>query len=153
MVDAVNYVYSKAAALGKPCVINASLGNQFGMHDGRDLESQSISALIDARVGQSFVAAAGNEGDYGDVHLAYTVSPTDTNFTMFSPISGNVFLLIAGDTSDLKDVEFSIGADKMSPIHEFRGDIGFQKVSDLTTDAVVSIPLIVNTNLTGLVQY
>ncbi|MGQ0827640.1 MAG: S8 family peptidase [Bacteroidota bacterium] len=125
-VDAVNYIYSKAQAMGKPCVINASFGNYMGSHDGQDLEAQLISNLIDAQPGRAFVAAAGNAGNI-PYHLGYTVT-SDTNFTMFDG-NGNIYFQLWADTSDLKNVDFSIGADKMTPVHSFRGQIPFSDIS------------------------
>jgi hypothetical protein len=43
-------------------VINASLGDYYGSHDGYDLQSQMISALLNQQPGRVMVAAAGNAG-------------------------------------------------------------------------------------------
>lgn len=126
MTDAVDYIYNKANLLGKPCVINASLGDYYGSHDGLDLQAQLIKNMIDAQPGRAFVAAAGNAGDVA-FHLGYTVT-SDTNFTFFSNPAGYLIEMYA-DTADLKNVDFSIGADKMSPVHSFRGRIPFSDIS------------------------
>jgi subtilisin family serine protease len=125
--DAVNYIYSKAQVLGKPCVINASVGDYYGSHDGQDLQAQLISNMINAQTGRSLVAAAGNAGNY-PYHLGYTVT-SDTNFTMSDGGGGEVYLQIWADTNDLKNVNFSIGADQMSPTHSFRGRLPFSNIS------------------------
>ncbi|HEY0029629.1 MAG TPA: S8 family serine peptidase [Bacteroidia bacterium] len=126
MTDAVDYIYSKANSLGKPCVINASLGDYYGSHDGLDLQAQLIKNMITAQPGRAFVAAAGNAGDI-PFHLGYTVS-ADTNFTFFNS-GGNIYLEMWADTNDLKNVDFSIGADKMSPFHSYRGNILFSDIA------------------------
>ena len=36
VVDAVEYIYTIADSIGKPCVINASVGEYYGSHDGLD---------------------------------------------------------------------------------------------------------------------
>ncbi len=59
IVDGVNYVFQRAAALGKNAVVNLSLGGQFGPHDGTDPLDVGISALTGA--GKIVVASAGNE--------------------------------------------------------------------------------------------
>jgi gliding motility-associated-like protein len=152
VLDAVSYIYSKAQAAGKPCVINASVGSDFGPHDGKDLESMAIDSLINANPGQAFVAAAGNRGNAGAIHLAYTVSPTDTNFTLFSPVGGNVYMLIVADSNSLKNINFSIGADMMAPSHSFRGNIPFVNVSSMPLQTVVNTNLMNGGNRIGIVQ-
>jgi subtilisin family serine protease len=59
-VDAVDYVFKKADALGKPCVINTSYGSYYGSHDAKDFASQLIDALIEERAGRVLVASCGN---------------------------------------------------------------------------------------------
>ncbi|HUM47165.1 MAG TPA: S8 family serine peptidase, partial [Chitinophagales bacterium] len=81
MVDATKYAFDKAAALGKPCVINASLGTYFGSHDGYDLPAQLIDELIAQQNGRTFVCAAGNAGNI-PFHLGYETA-ADSSFTWF----------------------------------------------------------------------
>lgn len=127
ITDAVNYIYSKANLLGKPCVINASLGDYLGSHDGQDLQAQLISNMINAQsTGTAFVAAAGNAGDV-PIHLGYNVT-TDTNFTFFSLSGGSIDFVMWADTNDLKNVQFSVGADEISP-YSFRGRLPFSDIS------------------------
>lgn len=152
MVEAVKYIYDKAAIAGKPCVINASLGGDYGMHDGLDLESQAIKSLINARAGQAFIAAAGNSGAKGTCHLAYTVSPTDTNYTLFAPSGGKVYMNIIADSSNLVNVKFAIGADNMAP-HSFRGNIPFLPISSITLGVPVTTSLVVGGKQIGKIQY
>ncbi len=59
IIDGVNYIFQKAAALGKDAVVNLSLGSQFGPHDGSDTFASAISALTGP--GKIVVASAGNE--------------------------------------------------------------------------------------------
>src|SRR5690606_926764 len=40
IADAVQYIFDKAIQIGKPCVINASLGDYYGSHDATDLQTQ-----------------------------------------------------------------------------------------------------------------
>lgn len=128
IADAADYIYSKALAMSKPCVINASLGRTMGSHDGKDLESQLIDDLIVQQNGRAFVAAAGNSGN-SEYHLGYTVG-TDTNFTFFkyNAGNGNIHIQIYADTNDLKNVQFAIGADQISPVHSYRGRTNFTNV-------------------------
>jgi subtilisin family serine protease len=60
VAEAISYVYDKAQQLGMPCVINMSLGQNGGSHDGESVVERAIDRLIEER-GRAFVGAAGNE--------------------------------------------------------------------------------------------
>lgn len=60
IVDGINYIFTRAAELGKPAVINMSLGSDYGPHDGTTLEERGIDDL--AGPGRVVVVAAGNPG-------------------------------------------------------------------------------------------
>lgn len=126
VTDAIDYIYTKAQAMGKPCVINCSFGDYMGSHDGKDLQAQMIKNMITTQTGRALVAAAGNAGN-NKFHLGYTVT-ADTNFTLFSTnSSGNRYIQLWADTNNFKNVQFSIGADKMSP-YSYRGRISFSNI-------------------------
>src|SRR5206468_11377226 len=40
MADGINYIFGQATALGKNCVVNCSIGSQFGPKDGTDAFEQ-----------------------------------------------------------------------------------------------------------------
>jgi len=62
IIDGVDYVFQKAAALGMDAVVNLSLGSNFGPHDGSDAFSAAVGALTGP--GRIVVASAGNsQGD------------------------------------------------------------------------------------------
>lgn len=63
LVHALNYVFNHPAAAGKPIVINISLGDNLGAHDGTSLVERTIDALVTAAAGRVVVKSAGNEGD------------------------------------------------------------------------------------------
>lgn len=125
IVDAANYIFSKATAMGKPCAINCSIGDYYGSHDGTDLQAQAIKALVTAQPGRSFIAAGGNNGAV-PFHLGYNVSSTDTNFTWFG---GTAYIAMYGDTNTFKNIQFSIGADKPGPNYKYRGRIPFSTIA------------------------
>jgi subtilisin family serine protease len=117
VADAVDYVFKKADALGKPCVINTSVGTYFGSHDGKDLTSQIIDALLEERSGRAVVGSAGNANNIGNqdsgyrpFHLGYEVT-SDTAFTWFRRIAsvGQVYFDLWADTADFNNVNFAIG--------------------------------------------
>ncbi|MEJ5286140.1 MAG: hypothetical protein CH6_4411 [Candidatus Kapaibacterium sp.] len=63
ILAACNYIFNKADELGKPCVINLSVGSILGSHDNEDLLGKALSNLVSQKKGRAIVAAAGNEGD------------------------------------------------------------------------------------------
>jgi subtilisin family serine protease len=60
VAEAIAYVYAKAAQLGMPCVVNMSLGQNGGSHDGESVVEQAVDRLLEVP-GRAFVHAAGNE--------------------------------------------------------------------------------------------
>lgn len=117
VADAVDYIFKKADALGKPCVINTSLGTYSGSHDGKDLTAQLIDALLEERPGRAVVASAGNgnnrnnqNSNYIPFHLGYEVT-NDTSFTWFRKISSEnyVYFSLWADTADFNNVNFAVG--------------------------------------------
>jgi subtilisin family serine protease len=117
MVDAVDYIYKKADAMGKPCVVNASLGSYFGSHDGLDLPALAIKNLIKEKPGRSFVCSAGNAGDmrmhatlnaFGDSTFIYL----KTNNSLFAGKS--IFTEAWGSIGDLNNIQLRSGIDEHS---------------------------------------
>jgi hypothetical protein len=75
IIDGMNYVYSYAATVRKPAVVNLSWGCPVGPHDGASLFSQACDALTGK--GKLFVLSGGNNGDEA-IHLQKTMTSTDT---------------------------------------------------------------------------
>jgi len=133
ITDAIAYIYARANELGKPCVINTSLGTYAGSHDGTDLTAQVIDALIIEQNGRALVAAAGNAGHL-PFHLGYTVTPTP-QFTWFKKLSYTnlTYFQLWADSTDFNAVNFSIGADNpstwvnigTSPLYNMVNDFNF----------------------------
>ncbi|MDE5762324.1 MAG: S8 family serine peptidase, partial [Bacteroidales bacterium] len=61
LIDGISYIEKYAAAQGKPCVVNMSLGSDIGPHDGTTTLNAACNLL--ARQGLVMVASAGNSGD------------------------------------------------------------------------------------------
>jgi len=102
IIDGVNYIFQKAAALGKDCVVNLSLGGQAGPHDGSDAFGMAISALTGP--GKIVVASAGNDQE-DKIHGKLTTTSTTLgvdNIRFNVPAytknagAGNDYILIAG---------------------------------------------------------
>ncbi|APF17231.1 peptidase S8 and S53 subtilisin kexin sedolisin [Caldithrix abyssi DSM 13497] len=60
ILDAINYIFDIAEQQNKPCVINISLGHQYGPHDGTDDFNSAVQNLVGP--GRIVVRAAGNDG-------------------------------------------------------------------------------------------
>ncbi|MGA9408362.1 MAG: S8 family serine peptidase [Bacteroidota bacterium] len=82
IIDGITYITNKAAAAGKPFVINLSLGSQDGAHDGTDPMETDIDEVL-ATPGRAVVVAAGNEGSDA-IHADSTVSTGESIAYQFS---------------------------------------------------------------------
>lgn len=131
IADGINYMFTKADALGKPCVINLSLGDLYGSFDGKDLEAQAIDNMLHAKPGRLIVAAAGNWGGQ-KAHLSYQVN-ADTNWTWFKydPAFGQLYIELYGDSADMVNLNFALGADANTTAASFLGSTAFTKVTQI----------------------
>lgn len=153
IAHAVEYIFTKAQQLNKPCVINASLGYYDGSHDGRDLESQYISNLIDAQSGRILVAAAGNVGVVYPFHVGRTSVSADTVFSWFrynSAIPG-AYIQVFADSAQFNQIRFTVGADKITPYYEHRGSLPYINMAP-TINTFYTRNLIVGGKRLGIVQ-
>jgi subtilisin family serine protease len=138
LVDAISWIESHTG--GKPCVINMSLGSQFGPHDGTSTLDQAMNGL--SGPGKILVAAAGNEGGQG-LHAQATVAPSVTtqvtfNIGPYTPNggSGNDVVLIDGWSAS--DATFSVRM--ITPNNITVGPIGANNtVTNVTTDGTVKL--------------
>ncbi len=157
VADAVGFIFSRAEAVGKPAVVNISLGDYFGSHDALDGASLFIDSLIDAAPGRVMVAAAGNSGNFVPYHLAYDVPQTDTAFTWmrYHPNSllgeGAVFFELWADTVDFAQTLFTIGADLSVPNYEFRGYVPWRTAAE-NKGKTLTDTLLWNGNILGIVE-
>lgn len=99
IAEGVSYVFNRAAALGRPAVVNLSLGAQYGPHDGSEVLSLVLDSL--SGPGKIVVAAAGNEGANGGASADFPLIHADgsapvgdsvvVDFTLpsYSPVSGS----------------------------------------------------------------
>ncbi len=100
IVDGVNYIFQKAASLGKQAVVNLSLGTQSGPHDGTGPISEMINPLTGP--GRIVIASAGNSGE-DNLHGRLTVATGQTQSMTLSvptytksPGTSNDYLLFSG---------------------------------------------------------
>ncbi|MEH1891981.1 MAG: S8 family peptidase [Nostoc sp.] len=81
IADGVRYIFRVARELGRPAVVNLSLGGHADAHDGSD----SLSKVIDAETGPGRIVccAAGNEGN-ANIHGQATISSGRTRGMRFN---------------------------------------------------------------------
>ena len=152
VVDAVDYIFKKADSLNKPCVVNMSLGNYFGSHDGKDLYAQAINNIVAEKPGRVVVCAAGN-GRKDSMHLRQEVT-SDTNFTWFkynyiSPILPQVWFFPWVDTADFDSVSFSVGVDNAN--YEFQDATPFRTVKAILYNNIIDTLYDTAANIIGQV--
>ena len=134
VADAVDFIVRVADSLDRPVVINASLGDYLGSHDGLDPAALYIDSLLLAKSGRLMVAAAGNSGAQPPYHLGYTVD-SDTSITWFEHNASTglgvpgVFLEMWADTSDLQNVSFAISANNTANGFDRRGRTSFHNLT------------------------
>lgn len=85
VLDGVKYIFDKASQLGKPAVVNLSLGFHMGPHDGTSLFDQACDKLVGE--GRILVGAAGNEG-MRKLHLGLNFTANDTLYRTFVGLGG-----------------------------------------------------------------
>ncbi len=80
VIQGVKNIVDYAQSEGKPCVINISLGNTKGPHDGTDAYSSALSELGKQAI---ICVAAGNDGDKKQ-SITKTFSVNETSFKTFT---------------------------------------------------------------------
>ncbi|MBS1613989.1 MAG: S8 family peptidase, partial [Bacteroidetes bacterium] len=75
ILDGLNYIYSYAAAQGKPAVANLSWGSPVGPRDGSSLFSQAVNNMTGN--GKVMVLSAGNNGEL-NLHINKQFTSEDT---------------------------------------------------------------------------
>lgn len=136
VTDGIHFIFNYADSLNKPCVINLSVGSHYGAHDGQDLSTQAIEALLEEKNGRVVVAAAGNSGS-SNVHIGATLG-SDTVFTYFNDWTGSwqandAFTTMFADSNDMKQVRYAFGVDIMdaaSNAYRHKGKTDFINIVD-----------------------
>lgn len=89
IVDGVNYIFNYAQSVSKPAVVNMSLGEHIGPHDGTSLVDQAFDQL--AGPGKILVGSAGNEAT-NKIHLYLqlnnSIVKTNAEFEGSNPLLG-----------------------------------------------------------------
>ena len=133
IVDGIDYIFKKADDLGKPAVINISLGGIEGSHDGKDLPTRLIEEMLDEKNGRALVASAGNSGTK-KLHIGMEAA-NDTVFTWFRGMYSNsevcqrdsgAYMSFYGDSMDVINLSYNIGAENRTPCCSVLDETGFQ---------------------------
>jgi subtilisin family serine protease len=106
IADAIRYVFRVAQELGKPAVINLSLGGHADAHDGSD----SLSKIIDAETGPGKIVccAAGNEGN-DNIHGQINIEPSSMCSMRFSvPLNQAPIVWLNGWYSNSAELEVQL---------------------------------------------
>jgi subtilisin family serine protease len=157
VADGVKYIFDEAAALGRPAVINASLGTYFGSHDALDAAALFIDDQLLAQGGRVLVCAAGNSNDLAPYHLRTEVD-SDTSWTWFRRNASSalgypaVFFDLWADAEDFDNVRFAVGADRPSPLR-YRGRTPFHSISEVVGTVVTDTLWSFSGNRIGVVDY
>lgn len=107
IIDAARYIYQKAQELGRPCVINLSMGDIYHSHDGTDLFSQGLDQLLAASSGRVFCASAGNSGTRAHHWGGFQVEKD----SIWTYLQGNSEWYAVIPDADLSTLQFSIVSD------------------------------------------
>ncbi|MDZ8023797.1 MAG: S8 family peptidase [Nostoc sp. DedQUE11] len=106
IADGVRYIFRVARQLGRPAVVNLSLGGHADAHDGSD----SLSKVIDAETGPGRIVccAAGNEGSI-NIHGQATVPSDRTRGMRFNvPLNQVGIVWLNGWYSKDSELEVSV---------------------------------------------
>lgn len=133
VADACDYIFKVADSLGKPAVVNLSLGDYLGSHDGNDPASELMESLIDAQNGRIIVSACGNSGNIGKYHVHGDID-ADTSFVWFN---NNPSGTLGPNTiyfdlwSDMTESNFNYSFKAVNPANNFetRGELIYRNAT------------------------
>ncbi|MBW4636402.1 MAG: S8 family peptidase [Iphinoe sp. HA4291-MV1] len=106
IADGVRYIFRVARELGRPVVVNMSLGGHFDPHDGSD----SLSKIINSETGPGRIVccAAGNEGN-DNIHGQAIVPAGKTHTMRFNvPLNQTGIALLNGWYSSAGQLQVSL---------------------------------------------
>lgn len=92
VLSGIKFLYEQAKALGKPIVVNLSLGSKYGPHDGSDTDTKTIDDLIASSNGNLIVVRAGgnyaNDGHHWSGTAATTAASAPLTVSSYTPAAG-----------------------------------------------------------------
>lgn len=105
IADGVKYIMDYANEVGKPCVINLSLGSNYGPHDGTSTFDQMIDEMTGP--GRLVVGAIGNSGDI-NLHASKTLTDEDKEMRVSFGFSSTVSMGSVVDIWSSNDKPFKV---------------------------------------------
>lgn len=130
VADACDFIFAVADSLGKPAVINLSVGSSLGSHDGTDPAGELMSLLVREKRGRIIIGAAGNSGDRPPFHAQNIIS-SDTSFIWFKNNpngtlgENTVFFDLWSDINDAQ-FKYSFGANRNNSAYEDVGSTAYR---------------------------
>lgn len=120
-VDAITYLKGLANTLGRPIVLNMSIGGQDGPHDGTLAHEQAVDDFTGSGTGRVIVISAGNDNGSA-IHNQFTLAAgasTTVSFTVPAGTAGtDVFqysaFAAAGDNRSLTAVATAPGGETVT---------------------------------------
>lgn len=105
IADGVKYIMDYADEVGKPCVINLSLGSNYGPHDGTSTFDLMLDELTGP--GRIVVGAIGNSGDV-NLHASKTLTEEDREMRVAFGFSSTVSMGSVVDIWSSNDKPFKL---------------------------------------------
>lgn len=135
IADACDYIFRVADSLGKPAVVNLSLGTYLGSHDGSDPASEFMESLLEQKGGRIIVCAAGNSGAQAPYHAQAIMNPLDTNFVWFEnnpngSLGNNTIYFDLWTNQSNAQFEYAFGANLPGPSYESRASTVYRGATD-----------------------
>ncbi|RLD37625.1 MAG: hypothetical protein DRI74_06240 [Bacteroidetes bacterium] len=138
VAEGISYIFDYATSVGKPAVINMSLGTHVGPHDGTSALDEYFDSV--SGDGKILVGAAGNEGA-DKLHLDYDFGSNETIFSFIefpylsNKTNGSTYIDIWGEA----DSDFTIAINLYdTESHEYEDYTEYISTSE---DRVVSYSL------------
>jgi len=143
IADGIEYIFCEADRLGRPAVVNLSLGSHFNAHDGTDPLSLRIKDMSKwMGDGKVIVAAAGNDGD-SNIHGAVSVPPKQSVKMEFAILERNrltpPWALFSGWYEGETSCEISVRPPNHSASpYQSIGEMGSPKKVQIVGDVVIT---------------
>ncbi|MEK6281416.1 MAG: S8 family serine peptidase [Acidobacteriota bacterium] len=118
IINAMKFIQQTAAEMGRPFVINMSLGTNVGSHDGTMDQERAIDEVVSSGMGRAFCIATGNYGNL-DVHASGNMpggSATLLNVSVNAGSTPQFFGLTYSQTDSVNVTLFRPDGVKIGPV-------------------------------------